>query len=106
LLGTLGMMLEVSEVGAVIELQQIPIPDGMDMPLWLRMYPGMGFLLTAQPEHVQRVLHIFEEADMRAAKIGEITETKKLEMTSNAERAVVWDFNQDTIMGIGPVTRK
>lgn len=104
LLGTLGMMLEVSEVGAVIELERIPIPDGMDMHLWLRMYPGMGFLLTAQPEHVREVTRIFEEAGMEAARIGEITGTKKLEITSNAERVVVWDFAQDTIMGIGPVT--
>jgi hypothetical protein len=104
LLGTLGMMLEVSEVGAVIELERIPIPDGMDMPLWLRMYPGMGFLLTVRPKHVQEVTRIFEEAGMQAAKIGEITETKKLEITSNAESVVVWDFAYDTIMGIGPVT--
>jgi selenophosphate synthetase-related protein len=40
---------------------------------------------------------------MAAAKIGEITETRKLEITNNAEKAVVWDFAKDTIMGIGAV---
>ncbi|MGA7075069.1 MAG: methanogenesis marker 2 protein [Halobacteriota archaeon] len=103
LLGTLGMLLEVSEAGAVIELDRIPIPDGMDMPLWLRMYPGMGFVLTVQPQNVQEVVSIFEDAGMAAAKIGEITETRTLEITNNAEKVVVWDFAQDTIMGIGPV---
>lgn len=101
LLGTLGMLLEVSEAGAVVELGRIPIPDGMDMHLWLRMYPGMGFVLTVQPQNVQEVVSIFEEAGMAAAKIGEITETRKLEITNNAEKVVVWDFAQDTIMGIG-----
>ena len=103
LLGTLGMLLEVSEAGAVVELDRIPIPDGMDMHLWLRMYPGMGFVLTVQPQNVQEVVSIFEEAGMAAAKIGEITETRKLEITNNAEKVVVWDFAQDTIMGIGAV---
>jgi len=103
LLGTLGMLLEVSEAGAVVELDRIPIPDGMDMHLWLRMYPGMGFVLTVQPQNVQKVVSIFEAAGMAAAKIGEITETRKLEITNNSEKVVVWDFAQDTIMGIGAV---
>jgi len=103
LLGTLAMLLEVSEAGARVELDRIPIPDGMDMPLWLRMYPGMGFVVTAQPENVGRVIAIFEEAGMTAAKIGEITGTGKLEITNNVETVVVWDFARDTIMGIGAV---
>jgi putative methanogenesis marker protein 2 len=103
LLGTLGMLLEVSEAGAVVELDRIPIPDGMDMHLWLRMYPGMGFVLTVQPQNVQEIVSIFEEAGMAAAKIGEITETRKLEIINNSEKVVVWDFAQDTIMGIGAV---
>jgi uncharacterized protein len=103
LLGTLGMLLEVSEAGAVVELDRIPIPDGMDMHLWLRMYPGMGFVLTVQPQNVPEVVSIFEEAGMAAAKIGEITETRKLEITNDSEKVVVWDFAQDTIMGIGGV---
>jgi hypothetical protein len=67
------------------------------------MYPGMGFVVTAQPENVGRVIAIFEEAGMTAAKIGEITDTRKLEITDNVETVVVWDFAQDTIMGIGAV---
>ena len=42
-------------------------------------------------------------AGMEAAKIGEITGTRKLEITNNSEKVVVWDFAQDTIMGIGAV---
>jgi len=106
LLGTLAMLLELSEVGAVVELSRIPIPDGMDMDLWLRMYPGMGFVMTAQPENVDKVVTIFEEAGMAAVKIGGITGTRKLEITNNTEKVVVWDFAHDTIMGIGSVACK
>lgn len=97
------MLLEVSEKGALVQLDRIPIPNGMDMHLWLRMYLGMGFVVTAQPENVRKIVNIFEEAGIAAAKIGEITGTRKLEITNNAETVVVWDFAQDTIMGIGAV---
>jgi selenophosphate synthetase-related protein len=70
------------------------------------MYPGMGFVMTAQPENVDKVMTIFEEAGMTAAKIGEITGTRKLEITNNTEKVVVWDFAHDTIMGIGSVACK
>jgi putative methanogenesis marker protein 2 len=103
LIGTLGMLLEVSEAGASIDLDSIPIPDGMDMSEWLRMYPGMGFVLTAQPEHTGAIADIFEEAGMEAAKIGAITDTRKLEIRDNAQKVVVWDFAYDTIMGIGAI---
>jgi uncharacterized protein len=106
LIGTLGMLLEVSEAGAFVELDQIPIPDGMDMGLWLRMYPGMGFVLTAHPEDAREITNIFDEVGMATAKIGEITETRKLEIANEAEKIVVWDFAEDTIMGIGAAARR
>ncbi len=40
------MLLEVSEKGAVIDLEAIPRPDlsalGLPFEQWVRMYPGMG----------------------------------------------------------------
>ena len=52
IIGTLGMLLEVSGKGADIDLGQIPKPDlaknNLTFELWVRMYPGMGFILTAK----------------------------------------------------------
>jgi putative methanogenesis marker protein 2 len=104
MLGTLGMLLEVSRVGAFIDLNSIPIPDGMEMQDWLKMYPGMGFIVTARPENTEEVMKVFEEAEMAAAKIGEITDTNKLEIVGNSEKATVFDFKVQTIMGIGTLT--
>jgi hypothetical protein len=106
LIGTLGMLLEVSEVGAFVELDQIPIPDGMDMGLWLRMYPGMGFVLTAHPGDAREIMNIFDDVGMATAKIGEINETRKLEIANDAEKIVMWDFTHDTIMGISALARR
>ncbi|MGZ4917780.1 MAG: methanogenesis marker 2 protein [Halobacteriota archaeon] len=104
MLGTLGMMLEVSQVGGIVDLERIPIPDGVDMDLWLKMYPGMGFVLSADPANTPEILHIFEGAGMAAAKIGTITTTRRLEITLNTRSAVVFDFDQQTIMGLESVS--
>ncbi len=104
MLGTLGMLLEVSQVGGVVNLERIPIPDGVDMDLWLKMYPGMGFVLSADSAATPEILHIFEDADMTAAKIGEITATRRLEITQNTKSAVVFDFDRQTIMGLESVS--
>ncbi|MGZ7206824.1 MAG: methanogenesis marker 2 protein [Halobacteriota archaeon] len=104
MLGTLGMMLEVSQVGGMVDLERIPIPEAVDMDLWLKMYPGMGFVLSADPAATPEILHIFEGADMTAAKIGATTATRRLEITQNTESAVVFDFDHHTIMGLESVS--
>ncbi len=100
MLGTLGMLLEVSQVGAIVDLDRIPIPDAVDMDLWLKMYPGMGFVLSANPAATPEILRVFEGASMTAAKIGTVTTTRRLEITQNTKSAVVFDFDSQTIMGL------
>ncbi len=104
MLGTLGMLLEVSRAGGIVDLDQIPIPEGVDMSLWLKMYPGMGFVLTAHSTATPEILQIFKDAEMTAAKIGTITATRRLEITQNAKSAVVFDFDDETIMGLESVS--
>ncbi len=106
MLGTLGMLLEVSQAGAIVDLEQIPIPEGVDMDLWLKMYPGMGFVLSAEPAATPEIVRIFEAASMTAAKIGTITASHRLEITQNTRSAVVFDFDQQTIMGLESVSCK
>ncbi len=104
MLGTLGMLLEVSQVGGIVDLERIPIPDGVDMDLWLKMYPGMGFVLSANPTTTPEILRVFEDADMTAANIGAITTTRRLEIMQNTKSAVVFDFDRHTIMGLESVS--
>ncbi len=61
LLGTLGMLLETSKVGAVVNIDSIPIPKGLDLINWLKMYPGMGFVVTTKPENAEKVVNVFQK---------------------------------------------
>ena len=62
LLGTLGMLLETSGVGAVVDLDFIPVPAGLQLSDWLKMYPGMGFVVTAKQENVHDVIDVFRRS--------------------------------------------
>ncbi|TAJ44604.1 methanogenesis marker 2 protein [Methanofollis fontis] len=103
-IGTLGMLLEVSKRGAVIELDAIPRPDlrtnNITFEHWVRMYPGMGFILTCRDEHTDEVCRLFREAGMNAAAIGWIDDTDTLSVSYEGVTTSVFDLKQEGIMRI------
>lgn len=100
MLGTLGMLLESSRAGAVVDLDKIPKPEGMEMVAWQKMYPGMGFVVTAPAAKAEEVAGIFRGRGLTSAVIGRVTEKRRLLIESNAEKAVLFDFEAETITGI------
>ena len=102
LIGTLGMLLEVSGKGAEIDLRLIPKPDlvqnNMSFEQWVRMYPGMGFILTAKKEHVQELVRLFAAVGMTACEIGQVNTTRELRITYNGQDTQVFDFIDNGIM--------
>lgn len=103
-IGTLGMLLEVSGKGAVIDLEAIPRPDlsalGLPFEQWVRMYPGMGFILTVRPENVEEVCRRFVDVGITAAAIGEVDGTGRLSVRYLGRETQVFDLDQNGIMGI------
>lgn len=101
-LGTFGMLLESSGVGAIVELDKIPKPDAkISFEQWLKMYPGTGFVLTTENEaNAAECINIFEDAGVAASIIGEVYASKKLKITNGTEKATVFDFEREMITGI------
>jgi putative methanogenesis marker protein 2 len=102
-LGTLGMLLECSGVGALVEPAKVSIPDKKEISLaqWLKMYPGTGFVLTVEDdEKGAECITIFEDAGIAAAIIGEVDASKKLKITDGNETVTVFDLNREIITGI------
>jgi len=102
LIGTLGMLLEVSGKGAEIDLDLIPRPNlaenGMTFELWVRMYPGMGFILTAKKAHVQELIETFAAVGMTAKAIGTVDSEKSLRIRYDGDETQVFDFINNGIM--------
>jgi putative methanogenesis marker protein 2 len=102
LIGTLGMLLEVSGKGAEIDLELIPRPNlaanNMTFEQWIRMYPGMGFIMTAKKAHIPELVGLFAGVGMTAHKIGTVNSTRELRITFDGQETQVFDFIEDGIM--------
>ncbi|MFA0833593.1 MAG: methanogenesis marker 2 protein [Methanobacterium formicicum] len=99
-IGTLGMLLETSNAGATVELELIPRNTDVNWEDWLKLYPGAGFVLTAEEDNVEEVVKILEKVNISTAVVGSIISGKKLYLTSNGNKEVVFDFYSDKITGI------
>lgn len=103
-IGTLGMLLEVSGKGAAIDLEAIPRPDlsavGLSFEQWVRMYPGMGFILTVKPENVEEVCRRFTNVGITATAIGEVDGTGRLSVRYLDQETQVFDLDRNGIMRI------
>jgi putative methanogenesis marker protein 2 len=102
IIGTLGMLLEVSGKGAQIDLGLIPRPDllanNITFDLWVRMYPGMGFVLTAKEKNVPELVRRFASVGMVARAIGTVDTSKELRICYQGDETQVFDFLQNGIM--------
>lgn len=103
-IGTLGMLLEVSGRGAVIELDSMPRPNLMDAGItfeqWVKMYPGMGFVVTVNDTSVDEVCRRFGAAGMQAQDIGSINRGKNLTVSYRGEETSVFDLTKGGVMGL------
>lgn len=102
IIGTLGMLLEVSGKGAEIDLNLIPKPNlsanNITFEQWVRMYPGMGFIVTANKAHVEELIRLFASVGMTAHEIGTVNATRELRIRYDGENTQVFDFVNNGIM--------
>ncbi|MDD1725106.1 MAG: methanogenesis marker 2 protein [Methanospirillum sp.] len=106
IIGTLGMLLEVSGKGAHIDLEAIPRPDlkkhGVSFDQWIRMYPGMGFILTLERENLDSVSLLFEKVGMTARAIGAVDDSGTLRISYKDNNSTVFDFIRNGgVMNLG-----
>lgn len=78
ILGTLLMLLNTSEVGAEITLEQIVKPKEVLWEKWLASFPSYGYLLTCKKEYSNSIKTLFAENDITCNVIGTIKENKEL----------------------------
>lgn len=93
ILGTLEMLLETSQKGAIVNLEDIPRNENVEWVDWLRVYPGSGFVFTANEEYCEYIKEYLLRYSIEAAVVGEITDSNSLFLTYGDEEVEV--FNQE-----------
>jgi putative methanogenesis marker protein 2 len=100
--GTLGMLLETSGKGGVVNIEAIPRPDSVDLTQWIKSYQGCGFTVTCEPRNSQKVKDMFAAVGVTAAVVGKVDGTRRLVLREGGESAVLFDFATDKITGCDP----
>jgi putative methanogenesis marker protein 2 len=100
-LGTLGMLLESSKKGALVDLNLIPYPaSDIDFVHWLKVYQGCGFVVTCRPKNCEEIISLFNSVGLTANVAGKIVDTNKLEISDGDITKTLFDFDNDKITGI------
>jgi hypothetical protein len=93
ILGTLEMLLETSDKGAVVDLEKIPRNENVEWVDWLRSYPGSGFVFTASEDKCDYIKEYLSKYSIESAVVGEVNDSNCLLLNYKDEQAEV--FNQD-----------
>ena len=94
-IGSALMLLECSGVGAQIDLDSIPRPDGVPLLRWLLSFPSFGYVLSVRPQQRLRVLERFAARGIAAARIGRVTVSPEVWLTQRGERALLWNVKEE-----------
>jgi len=103
-LGSLLMILDLSSVGARIDMNAIPQPAAARERYfdWLLGFPSYGFILCVRPPHVPTVQNIFSAHAISCAVIGQVTADRQVFVQRGNEEALLRDLAADSFMGITP----
>ncbi len=104
-LGTLLMMLELNRYGAIINLNEIPRPEGqVDIIRWLKAFQSFGFILSGDPQHTRDVEQHFSVQGIRCKPIGIVTEQPSVVLKYILDRDEAnlefWNFAEQSFTGM------
>ncbi|OPY31965.1 MAG: thiamine monophosphate kinase [Methanomassiliicoccales archaeon PtaU1.Bin124] len=101
-LGTLGMMLETSGKGALVDVTKIPAPKHIEFAQWVKSYQGCGYVIACDPENSQAIIDLFASSGVTGAVVGKVDDSRVLSITDGDETEVLFDFNNEIITGCKP----
>lgn len=87
--GALAMLCKCSEVGAVLELENLPCPMEAEMEHWLVTIPSYGYLLAVAPDDVESTLSHFTATKITCRPIGRFTEGRGITITADNQSAAI-----------------
>lgn len=102
IVGTLGMLLDASRKGGILNLTKIPQCTEPISLQWLCMYPGFGIVCSCDPTHSQAITDVFERQGISARVCGTVQNTNSLFISDGKEQALVLDLEKNHVSGIAP----
>jgi len=99
IIGTLLMLMETSNCGAILDLDKITCPENIALEKWLTSFPSYGFLLSVRPENMEAVKAQFDRQGLVCAIVGKVQTKTQVILRSQSDSVLFWDFAQDALTG-------
>ncbi len=99
IVGTALMMVEASGVGAEIDLDRVPVPEGIQLDRWLLAYNSFGFLLAVDDRHWEDLVGMALSRSLELLRIGTIVEGSELVLSGGGRSEVLWDWAKEPFLG-------
>ncbi len=87
IIGTLAMLCNCSEVGAVLDLERLPCPMDTEIEKWLVSFPSFGYLLAVPPDDLESVRMHFTATKVTCRAIGRFRKEPGITLTADGESA-------------------
>jgi len=96
--GTALMLLECSQVGAVIDVDAIPRPGAVPLLRWLQSFPSYGFVLSVRPADAAEVMARFHARGLACAGVGDVTAAPEVRLRRGGEEALLWNVAEQVLI--------
>lgn len=97
LVGSLAMLLEANRLGVGVDLDVLPVPDGVPLADWLACFPCFAFLLTCLPDRLHECLSGFRDRGLTAQPLGVLDDTGLVRLTEQGQSVTVFDLTREGV---------
>jgi selenophosphate synthetase-related protein len=100
LVGSLAMLLEPQRLGVTVDLDVLPVPEGVSLADWLGCFPCFAFLLTCEPDRVEDCLAGFGGRGLTAQPLGVLDDSGQVRLRRGSETATVFDLQAEGVTNL------
>jgi len=101
IMGTLIMMIELTQCGVNINIDNIPAPEDPHDIRWLRAFQSFGFLLAVRPEKADELTRYFANSHLSCVDVGTFNQSGKINIQTKNASAEFWDINHEPLTCMG-----
>lgn len=102
LVGSLAMLLEPGRLGVTVDLDLVPVPDGVVLADWLGCFPCFAFLLCCPPARVGECQAAFAERGLTATSVGVLDDTGRVRLRRGVEVVDVFALDREGVTNLRP----
>jgi selenophosphate synthetase-related protein len=99
LLGTIALLMETSQKGAVIDIDNVPKPDAFHLIDWLKAFLSYGFVFCVDKDNTSEVIGQFSKKGVTARVIGEVAKERKIIISYQEQRDILFELDKEAITG-------